>query len=193
MKKLLLIPVIAVALSAYFVLTLFILPEKFLNKELLEPSPFFDTELSSSEISFGDSFYLEINSKNMGEYGDIHILSIAFPTLDSVNDVVQIISYDFSNSPVFIEPGDEIGSEYTGGVKTVIAEYPFIEAMNRPVPTNAEYHLKFLITPKEPGEFLIYVKNIDIPHISQNSHYPQDGVLDHQNEYVKVYKVMVHP
>ena len=40
----------------------------------------------------GDSFTIDIVSGNAGEYGDIHILSTAFPSLDEmVDNVVDIV------------------------------------------------------------------------------------------------------
>ena len=174
-------------------MTVFVLPEKFLAKEQLSPSPYLEVELSTTEINVGESFRLSTISKNIGDYGDIHIVSVSFPTLSEIGEKVKILSYDFSNTPIYIEVGDEIGAKYSGGLETVMAQYPSIEAMNRPVYPETEYTMDLQITPDEPGPFTLYVKSIDIPHVNSFSHYPIDGILDHQEEYVLVYTVNVNP
>ena len=182
-----------VSLSVYFALTVFVLPEKYIAKEQFVPSPYLEVELSSTEITLGESFRLSTISENKGDYGDIHIVSAAFPTVENIESVIKIASYDFSNSPQYIEPGEEIGAEYSGGIKMVSAQYPSIEAMNRPVHPGVKYVMDLKITPDEVGEFTVYLKSIDIPHSSSVSHFPQSGQLDHQGEYVLVYTVNVNP
>ena len=66
--------------------------------EQLVPEPTFQSTLSDSEITLGDSFRLDIVSVNNGDYADIHIVSVAFPDLTKINDVVKIATYDFTLS-----------------------------------------------------------------------------------------------
>jgi hypothetical protein len=180
-------------LSLYFILTIFILPSEFLMTEQLVPEPSFTAILSETNIRLGDSFRLDIVSMNNGDYADIHIVSVAFPDLNTIDDVVKITTYDFTLSPSYIYVDDEIGSKYSGGVETTLAQYPSIEAMSRPLKPDVQTHFDLLITPQELGLFNIYVKSIGIPHTSDLSHYPYSGFLDHQNEYVSVYSVSVNP
>ena len=182
-----------VILSLYFILTIFILPSEFLMTEQLIPKPSFQAVLSDSEIILNDSFRLDITSVNNGDYADIHIVSVAFPELIEIDDVVKIATYDFTLSPSYISVGEEIGSKYSGGVETTISQYPSIEAMSRPLKSDVETHFDIVVTPKKPGIFNIYVKSIGIPHTSDVSHYPYSGILDHQNEHVLVYSVTVNP
>jgi hypothetical protein len=182
-----------VILSLYFVLTIFILPSEFLMTEQLVPEPSFTAILSETNITLGDSFHLDIVSMNSGDYADIHIVSVAFPDLNTIDDVVKITTYDFTLSPSYIYVDEEIGSKYSGGVETTLAQYPSIEAMSRPLKPDVQTHFDLLITPQELGLFNIYVKSIGIPHTSDLSHYPYSGFLDHQNEYVSVYSVSVNP
>ena len=193
MKLLIIIPIIIISLSVYFVFTLDVFPEKYLNKTQLEPSPYFEVELSDSKINLGESFQFKINSKNVGDYGDIYIISVAFPNLENLDDKVRITHYDLSHSPLMIQVGDELGSNYTGGIETIQAKYPSIEAMNRPIPPGAEFNMELLITPDKTGPFVIYVKNVAIPHISEDSHYPKQGLVDHQNEFVQKFTIEVNP
>ena len=174
-------------------MTVFILPSEFLITEQLVPEPTFQTILSDSEITLGDSFRLDIVSVNNGDYADIHIVSVAFPDLNKINDIVKIATYDFTLSPSYISVDEEIGSKYSGGVETTLAQYPSIEAMSRPLKPDVLTHFDLVITPQELGIFNIYVKSIGIPHTSDLSHYPYSGILDHQNEYVLVYSVTVNP
>ena len=193
MKKFLIYFAAFVILSLYFILTIFILPSEFLMTEQLVPEPTFQVTLSDSKITLGDSFRLDIVSVNTGDYADIHIVSVAFPDLIKIDDVVKIATYDFTLSPSYINIGEEIGSKYSGGVETTFAQYPSIEAMSRPLKPDTSTHFDLVITPQELGLFNIYVKSIGIPHTSDVSHYPYSGILDHQNEYVKVYSVNVNP
>ena len=192
MKRLLLFSIIGFSIVIYFILTVLLLPVHYLSNEQLVPQPYFEVILSDSEISLGESFRLDVVSENIGDYGDIHIVSTAFPDLIEL-DSVEIVTYDFTQSPVYIQLGDEIISGYSGGLESTLSEYPSIEAMNLPIHPGTKYHFELVITPEKPGSFTTYVKSIDIPHINSLSHYPDSGVLDHQNEYVSVYSVNVNP
>ena len=192
MKKLLIV-ILAMSVIFYFSLTVFVLPDTYLSNEQLIPQPNFQINLSDNVISLGDSFTVDIVSGNVGEYGDIHILSTAFPTLDVVDNVVDITTYDFSQSPYFVNIGDEIGSNYSGGLESTIAQYPSIESLNRPDVPNSQYHLSLKITPDQEGVFPVYVKSVIIPHTSDLSHFPITGEMDHQNEFVEVFSVRVNP
>ena len=180
-------------LCLYFVLTIFVFPSEFLLTEQLVPQPVFESVLSETTIVVGDSFRLSTISENTGDYADIHIVSISFPDLTEIDDVVKIATYDFTLSPSYISVGEEIGSNYSGGVETTFAQSPSIEAMSRPLQPNVETHLDIVVTPKKSGIFNVYVKSIGIPHTSNLSHYPHSGTLDHQNEHVLVYSVTVNP
>lgn len=193
MKKILIYSVGFILLFLYFLLTVFVLPSEFLMTEQLIPQPIFEATLLENQIELGESFRLEIVSKNIGDYADIHIVSVGFPDLTEIDDVVKIATYDFSLSPSYIDVDDEIGSSYSGGVETTVAKYPSIEAMSRPLKPNIETHFDIVVTPKNSGVFNVYVKSIGIPHFSDVSHYPSSGILDHQNEYVSVYSVTVNP
>ena len=193
MKKILGAILIGFSITAYFALTVFILPEQYMSNEKLISQPQFEVEISHNEIQLGESFRLEIITKNKGEYGDIHILSTAFPDLSEIGDVVRIVTYDFTQTPVNISPGDKIIVKYSGGLEYAIAKYPSIEAMSRPVYPDSRYHLAQIITPEKPGIFSIYIKSVNIPHSTDLSHYPHTGVLDHQEEYVQVYSINVNP
>lgn len=184
---------IGVSLTAYFALTILILPEQYMSNEILISQPQFEVQISHNDISLGESFRLEITTENNGEYGDIHILSTAFPDLTKIGDVVRIVTYDFTQTPINIVPGDKIIAKYSGGLEHAIAKYPSIEAMSRPVYPDSRYHLAQIITPEKPGIFSIYIKSVNIPHSTDLSHYPQTGVLDHQEEHVQVYSVNVNP
>ncbi len=191
MKKLFLYCTIAVSLVAYFSLTLFVLPPSFLEKPELVPQPTLDVNIEKSEINLGESFEIKITSNNIGDPADIQIVSIGFPSLDKIDDIVKITEFDFTQSPHYVLIGDEVGSEYTAGLKTVTAKHPSIEAFSRPVNTGDQYHIDLEITPDSVGEFTIYVKTVILPHYTDLAHYPQSGHLDYQDEYVEVYSVAV--
>lgn len=184
---------IVIALGIYFILGLYVLPEQYLTRPQAESETILTVQLSDSEISLGSSFEVGMTSENIGDMADILILSIAFPNLKEIDDRIKIVSYDFTQSPVNIEVGEEIGVEYLATQKTVHAEYPSIEAYSRPAHTSATYHITLDITPKQVGNFVFYTKSVTLPHLSPLSHYPREGEIDHSNEYVEVYSVQVNP
>lgn len=185
--------IVPIIMVIYFATTLYFIPENYSEKIPNAPSPYFDTSSSDTEITLGESFRIEIISENRGEYGDIHIVSVAFPNLTRIQDQVQIVNYNFSHQPHFVEVGDEIGANYTGGTSTILAKYPSIEAMNRPATTDNHYKIGLKVTPNETGNFSVYIKSVGIPHIDQSSHYPESGKLDAQGEFVQVQTVRVWP
>jgi hypothetical protein len=184
---------IVIALGIYFVLGLYVLPEQYIMRPQAEPQATLKVQLSESEISLGSSFEVEMISENIGDMADILILSIAFPNLEEIDDGIKIVSYDFTQSPVYILVGDEIGAEYLVTQKTVLAEYPSIEAYSRPAQTGSSYHMVVDITPKQIGNFVFFTKSITLPYLSPLSHFPKEGEMDHSGEFVEVYSVMVNP
>ena len=192
-KKLIITALVSFFLITYFALTVFILPEQYMSNEKLISQPYFNVKISENDISLGESFRLDIITENKGEYGDIHILSTAFPDLTSIEEAVKTATYDFTQSSVNIFPGDEIIAKYSGGLEHTIAKYPSIEATSSPIHPGSTYHLSQVITPEKQGVFSVYVKSVNIPHTSDLSHYPQTGILDHQDEYVQVFSVNVNP
>lgn len=192
MDKKLVLTLVGISLVVYFSSSLFIFPDFYLSKKQTSPRPFFSASVETYQIQLGDSFSFDVFTKNIGEYADIHILSVGFPNLKSL-EPVKIVNYNFSHSPDNIVIGEEIGAEYSGGLKKIQAKYPIIEAFSRPVPTNSSYYMKLIVTPETTGTFSIYVKSVGIPHTTEDSHYPQQGFLDAQGEYVEIYEIMVNP
>lgn len=180
-----------VGLVAYFGIVLFVIPHEYSNVKTLEPQPTFTVKISSNHIHLGDSFDVVVDSSNYHDAADIQIMSIAFPSIEQIGDKVKIVGYNFTNSPRYIKTGDEIGSDYSGGIKFIQAQYPSIEAYSRPVNPGAHYYIELKITPDMVGNFTIFAKTVAIPHTSDNSHYPSSGILDHQNEYVESFFIVV--
>lgn len=192
MKKFLISGAIISGLFVYFFMTLVIFPQEYLSYSVIEPQPIQAVALSNDEISLGESFEIEIEIESKNDVADILITSAAFPGLQEIGDIVKIISYDYTQSPRYIVPGDKINSEYTSGGE-VTAQYPSIEAYSRNVPVNTAYRMSIIITPESTGTFETFIKTIAIPHTTELSHYPYDGMLDPQSEYVSVYSVKVNP
>lgn len=193
MKKYFPIVIASILVGVYLVLSLVVFPPLYLSKEIPNPQSYFEVKISNPSISFGESFDVNIFSKNIGDYGDIHILSIGFPSLDKITDEVKVINSDFNHQYHFIEKNTLVGSNYSAGDQKVESQYALIEIMNRPSPPNDSYDFQLMITPKNTGLYEIYVKSIEIPHTSELSHFPHQGMLDPQGEYVSVYSVMVNP
>ena len=193
MKKIAVVGGVTLLLAAYFLLTVFVLPVQYMSNEKLISQPSFEVRISEREISLGESFRIDITTKNSGEYGDIHILSTSFPDLTEIDRTVKITTYDFTQAPVNIMPGDEMIAKYSGGLEHSSAKYPSIEAMSKPIHPGSTYTMSQVIIPEKTGNFSVYVKTVNIPHTSNLSHHPQTGILDHQEEFVQVYSVSVNP
>ncbi len=166
-------------------------PQEYSDVPTLEPQPSFDAKISSNHIRLGDSFDIVVDSSNSNDASDIQIVSIAFPNMTQMGGNVEIISYDFTQSPRYVRTGDKIGYDYSGGTKLVLAQYPSIEAYSRPVTPGAHYSVELKVTPDMVGNFTVFVKTVAIPHATEYSHYPHSGIKDHQNEYVESFSVMV--
>ena len=190
MKKNSIIVASLVLLSAYFTLTLYVFPTDYLSRPLEEPRPTLDVTVSDTEILLGQDFAIKTVTKNHNQQADVLITSIAFPSLDKFGNNVRLVSYDFIQSPRYIEVGNPIGSEYTSG-EQISAQYPAIEAYSRNVKPGEMFQMSVSITPQDSGPFKIRIKTIAIPHASSLSHYPHDGILDYQKEYVMEYSVLV--
>jgi len=178
-------------LAAYFGMVLFVFPAEYSNVRTLEPQPVFTARISQDHIRLGDSFDVVVDSSNSHDSADIQIMSIAFPGITEIGDRVKIVGYDFTQSPRYIRTGDDIGYDYSGGIKSVKAQYPSIEAYSRPVGPGAHHSIELRITPDAVGNFTIFAKTVAIPHSSEHSHYPYSGIRDHQNEYVESFSVAV--
>lgn len=179
-------------MGAYFALNFAVFPQTYQDIPVAAPQPSIEVVLSASQIHLGESFELSITAINNGEEADLQTVTVGFP--QSLNlDNVQIKSYDFLQSPKLFLPGREIGSDYTGGQDLVQSKYPFIEAYNRPAKPGLTHSMTLQIMPTTTGVFTIYSKTVAMPHINELSHFPIDGTIDHQNEFVLEYTVEVIP
>lgn len=192
MKKFLISGAITAVLFVYFFTTLVIFPQEYLSHKVIEPQPIQNITLSADDISLGESFQISIEIENKNDVADILITSIAFPGLQEIGNSVKIFSYDYTQSPKYIVPGNKINSKYTSG-GTITTQHPSIEAYSRNVAANTVYHMDLDITPQNAGTFEMYIKTIAIPHTTALSHYPHEGLLDYQSEYVSVFTVNVNP
>lgn len=191
MKLYLIVGSLAVILFVYFFMTLVILPEEYSSHKVIEPQPIHTVTISNDEITLGDSFKIEIEMINQNDFADIVLTSVGFPTLSNLESI-EVIGYDFTQSPKFIEIGYEVGSEYTFG-EVIPAVYPSIEADSRNIPQDSLFRMVILVTPTESGIFESYIKTVAIPHTTEQSHYPYDGFVDAQGEFVDVLSVTVIP
>ncbi|MEM3089314.1 MAG: hypothetical protein QXY22_01975, partial [Candidatus Nitrosotenuis sp.] len=100
---------VACAMTAYFTMTILVLPESYQNMHTSIPEPRIDVALSHSTVTLGQSFEISTVSYNDGDDADLQLVSVAFPQSKDL-DGIKIISYDFLQSPRLIETGKEIGS-----------------------------------------------------------------------------------
>ena len=192
-KAIVLAAVIAAALAAYFVITVYVLPQSF--QQSLSPrrpeAAVTDVSVSAGEIALGESFSISVAGTNRGEEADMQIVSVGFPNM-TAHDGVRLAEHNFRQTPLRINPGDQVGSGYTGIDMVIPAQYPSIEAFSRPWDPDATYSLTLEVEPETEGRFMIFVKSVALPHSWDGAHWPQGGpVVDYQQEYVEVYSVQV--
>jgi hypothetical protein len=142
-----------------------------------------------AKVILGQPFIITIQGVNNGEEADVQLVSVGFPNLTSAANI-KVLSHNFRQTPVIIQKGDKVGSQYVGTEKTVDAQYVIIEAMSRPWASRSSYNLSLQVTPEAEGTFAVFVKSIAFPGWSR-AHWPLDGLLDPQKEFVKVYYIEV--
>lgn len=182
---------VAAALALYLSLTLYVFPQSYQSIGPRRPEAVVTSfNISASEIELGQMFVISASGVNMGEDADAQIVSIGFPNLTATSDI-EVIRHDFLQSPQFIIPGeDDVGTEYTGESQ-VAAQYPSVEALSRPWEGGDTYSIDIQVRPESEGRFAIFVKSVAFPHSWDGAHWPQEGTVDYQKEFVQVRYVTV--
>ena len=183
---------VAASLISYFFVSTYILPDIYQRAPKPKPVPVISkANVSSPVIHLGNTIYFDLQVKNKGDDADMQIISIAFPNLTRTDTNVYIRQSDLTQKPMFINIGDKVGSDYSGLENIVYAKYPSIEAFSRPWHSNVTHSIKLEVRPVSVGKFIVFLKVISLPHTDDLAHYPHQGIKDFQNEYVKVYPVLV--
>lgn len=177
-------------MAIYFATLILVFPTIYENVSTKTPKPSLDVQISEEKIILGQSFFVEIRSYNEGDEADLQTVTVSFPQNKNL-DNVEIIEYDFLQSPQLIPIGTEVGINYTAGAETMKAKYPFVEAYSRPAKIGDSFKMTLLVTPQETGVFKVYTKSVAMPHTSNLSHFPQVGTVDQQNEFVQEFIVEV--
>lgn len=181
---------VAAALLLYFSLTLYVFPQSYQSVAPRRPEAIVtNVTLSESEIALGQSFTISVTGINSGEDADMQIVSIGFPNLTATNNV-EVLEHNFAQTPFLIAAGDKVGSEYTGR-SIVAAEYAAVEAFSRPWTGGSNYSISLDVMPEAEGRFAIFVKSVAFPHSWDDAHWPREGTVDYQKEFVAVYYVQV--
>ena len=188
-----LIVIAAISLIIYYSLSILYIPQLYFSSssEVKSQPVITEAKLSDSKVVLGESFDLTITTSNNGDTADMQVVSLSFPNLTSIDSIVKISDYNFTQKPVFIEFGDEVGSEYVGLDKVINSPYPSIEANSRPWHTGDYYEISIDVKPTSVGRFVIFVKTIALPQINELDHYPRFGIKDYQGEFVAVSSVDV--
>jgi hypothetical protein len=182
---------IAVALIVYFSLSLYVFPQSYQSIEARRPQAnITDVTLSTHAIALGQALTISITGTNYGEDADMQIVSVGFPNL-TTTDNIKVLKHNFDQTPIWIAPGELLSSEYSDTDSSVLAQYTSIEAFSRPWETGKIYSADIEVIPKTEGRFVILVKSVALPHTWEQAHYPQEGILDQQKEFVETYSVQV--
>lgn len=182
---------VGIGLAAYFALSLYVLPQSYLEIPARKPEPAItNVRISADEIQLGQSITISATGANNGDEADAQIVSIGFPDLTNTSSIV-VLDHNFAQTPRPIKVGQKIGSGYAGTQREVNATYPAIEASSRPWRGGSAYTIDMQVTPEKEGEFTIFVKSVALPHSWDGAHYPRNGTVDQQGEFVQVYSVKV--
>ena len=188
-----LIVIAAISLIIYYSLSILYIPQLYLSfsSEVKSQPVITELKLSDSKVVLGERFNLTITTSNNGDTADLQVVSLSFPNITSIDSIVKISDYNFTQKPVFIEIGDEVGSEYVGFDKVINSSYPSIEANSRPWHTGDYYQISIDVKPTSIGRFVIFVKTIALPQINELDQYPRFGIKDYQGEFIAVSSVDV--
>ena len=191
LKAIILTGAVAVALVVYFSLSLYIFPQSYQSIEPRKPQAIVtDVSLSASDIALGQALTISVTGTNNGEDADMQLVSVGFPNL-TTTDNIKILKHDFDQTPILIAPGDLLSSEYSDTDSSVLAQYTSIESFSRPWEAGKTYSADIEVIPKTEGRFVVFIKSVALPHSWELAHYPQDGTLDQQKEFVEIYSVQV--
>lgn len=192
LKTVILIGAVAVALVVYFSLSLYVFPQSYQSIEARRPQAIVtDVSLSATDIALGQALTISVTGTNNGEDADMQIVSVGFPNL-TTTDNIKILKHDFDQRPILIAPGGLLSSEYSDtDSSSVLAQYASIEAFSRPWEAGKTYTADIEVIPKTEGRFVVFIKSVALPHTWEQAHYPQDGTLDQQREFVETYSVQV--
>jgi hypothetical protein len=191
LKAIILTAAVAIALVAYLSLSLYVFPQLYQSIEARRPQAIVtDVSLSAPDIALGQTLTISVTGTNNGEDADMQIVSVGFPNL-TTTDNINILKHDFNQMPILIAPGELLSSEYSDTDSSVLAQYASIEAFSRPWEAGKAYTADIEVAPKTEGRFVVFVKSVALPHTWDQAHYPQDGTLDQQKEFVEIYSVQV--
>jgi hypothetical protein len=191
LKAIILTAAVAVALVVYFSLSLYVFPQSYQSIEARRPQAIVtDVSLSAPDIALGQALTISVTGTNNGEDADMQIVSVGFPNL-TTTDNIKILKHDFDQMPILIAPGELLSSEYSDTDSSVFAQYTSIEVFSRPWEAGKTYTVDIEAIPKAEGRFVVFIKSVALPHTWEQAHYPQDGILDQQKEFVETYSVQV--
>ena len=191
LKAIVLTSTAAVALIVYFSLSLYIFPQLYQSIAPRKPQAIVrDVRLSAHDIALGQALIISVTGTNNGDEADMQIVSVGFPNL-TTTDNIKILKHNFLQTPILIAAGERLSSEYSNAERPVLAQYASIEAFSRPWEPGRIYGADLQVIPKTEGKFVIFIKSVALPHTWRGAHYPQDGLLDQQNEFVGAYSIQV--
>jgi len=181
---------VAASLALYFLLSLYVFPQSYQTEPRRPEAVVTNISLSAHEIKLGETFFVSVNGTNRGEEADMQIVSVGFPNF-TITDNVKVLRHDFAQTPLHINAGDPVGSEYAGNARQVNAQHAAIEAFSRPWPSGNNYGINLQVKPEKEGTFVVFVKSVAFPHSWDGAHWPLEGIRDYQKEFVEAYYVQV--
>jgi hypothetical protein len=191
-RAIILASAVAASLALYFLLLLYVFPQSYQIEPRRPEAVVTNVSPSTSEVKLGGTFVISVTGINKGEEADMQIVSVGFPNLTRA-DNIEVLRHNFAQTPRLFNPGMQmqVGSEYVGLEKPVDAQYASVESSSRPWPGGNAYSVDLQVRPETEGTFIIFVKSVAFPHSWDGAHWPHEGIIDYQKEFVDVYRVQV--
>src|SRR5215475_1540088 len=140
------VSLIIISLSLYFFLSFYLFPIIYSSQPMISrASPMIlSVKILPSKVTVGNPFDLYVGATNNGYTADTQLISVSFPNLTGSlfnnEDVIIIKYHNFTQKPLFVAVGDNVGSNYSRGPKSIVAKYPSIELYNRPWKGDSRYN-----------------------------------------------------
>ncbi len=190
LRAIILVGPVAASLALYFSLSLYVFPQSYQIEPRRPEAVITNVSLSTAEVKLEGTFVISVTGTNRGEEADMQIVSIGFPNLTRA-DNIEVLKHIFVQTPILIDAGKPVGSEYAGNGRPVDAQYASVEAFSRPWAGGSSYNIDLQVRPQTEGMFAVFVKSVAFPHSWDGAHWPHEGISDYQKEFVEVYHVQV--
>ena len=181
------------SIATYLVLSIAVFPTSYLGTSISpqKPAPVIaSVTIEPIAIKLGQQVQIKVIAVNSGGDADMQTISSGFPNLTDSKDI-QVMGQNLEHAPIMVSHGTKVGYGYTGTQQTVQAKYAAVEVQGWPWRHGETHEVDLKVTPQTAGNFVVLIKSVAMPHTDQRSHFPSNGTVDQQGEFVQVYALNV--